>query len=171
MKFDEDTCPLGDNGLTDRLHGTKFSSKTLTKFDGNTPTILLSRCNLPVHHDPSPALRHSIKSPSINPKSRFVSPPQEYTALHQHGNFEGNCGASGAIANAHKFELEGEREIEKLQGKPSLHSMNERLVTGKINVTWKDSYELNDIVDTQGYLSVNDRQLLETSDKEGNRKN
>lgn len=43
--------------------------------------------------------------------------------------------------------------------------MNERLLADKIIVTWKDGHKLNDIVDTQGYLSVNDRQLLETSDK------
>lgn len=32
---------------------------------------LLSLRNRPIHHDPSPAFKHSIKSPSIKPKSRF----------------------------------------------------------------------------------------------------
>lgn len=38
-----------------------------------------------------------MRSPSTNPKSRFVSPPHEYTARHQQGNFLGNGGASGAM--------------------------------------------------------------------------
>ncbi len=60
----------------------------------------LSRRNLPIHHDPSPALRHSIKSPSTNPRSRFVSPPQEYIALHQHGNLVGRPdGAADGIVD------------------------------------------------------------------------
>lgn len=58
-------------GLETLLAGRKLSSSTCTKFDGNNPTILLSRRNLPIHHDPSPAFRHSIKSPSTNPRSRF----------------------------------------------------------------------------------------------------
>lgn len=83
----------GGRGLTERVAGTKSSSRTFTKFDGNTPTMRLSRRKRPVHHDPSPALRHSIRSPSINPKSCFDSPPHEYTARHQHGNLVGSSGA------------------------------------------------------------------------------
>ncbi len=57
----------------------------------------LSLRKRPIHHDPSPALRHSIKSPSTKPRSRFVSPPQEYVALHQHGNRVGRAGAVVAM--------------------------------------------------------------------------
>lgn len=59
------------NGLALRL-GWKFSSRSFTKFEGNSPTMRLSRLNRPIHHDPSPALRHSIRSPSMKPRSRFV---------------------------------------------------------------------------------------------------
>lgn len=58
-------------GLVDLLIGLKSSGRTSTKLDGKRPTILLSRRSLPVHHDPSPALRHSIRSPSMKPRSRF----------------------------------------------------------------------------------------------------
>jgi hypothetical protein len=58
-------------GLDILLAGRKLSSSTSTKFDGNTPIIRLSRLSRPVHHDPSPALRHSMRSPSTNPRSRF----------------------------------------------------------------------------------------------------
>jgi len=49
--------------------------------------------NLPIHHRPSPAFNASIKSPSMKPRSFFVSPPQEYVAWHQHGNRAGIEGA------------------------------------------------------------------------------
>lgn len=58
-------------GLVDRLTGRKSSGRTSTKLEGNKPTIRLSLRSLPVHHDPSPALRHSIRSPSMKPRSRF----------------------------------------------------------------------------------------------------
>ena len=64
-------------GLTVRVTGTKSSLSTWTKLDGKRPIIRRSRRRRPVHHCPSPALRHSIKSPSTNPRSFFVSPPQE----------------------------------------------------------------------------------------------
>lgn len=59
-------------GLTDLLVGRKVSGSTWTKLLGNTPTVRRSRKSRPVHHDPSPALRHSIRSPSMKPRSRFV---------------------------------------------------------------------------------------------------
>ena len=107
---------LGDRsgiGLEALLAGRKLSSRTSTKFDGNNPIIRLSLRSLPIHHDPSPALRHSIKSPSTNPRSRLdcilisigylqalqpaqhTSPPQLYTARHQHGNRVGRACGSG----------------------------------------------------------------------------
>lgn len=64
-------------GVAVRLTGTKSSPSTSTKLDGKRPIIRLSRRSLPVHHCPSPALRHSIRSPSTNPRSFFVSPPHE----------------------------------------------------------------------------------------------
>lgn len=69
--------PASTIGLVSRLTGTKSSLKSSTKLDGNSPTARLSRRNRPIHHCPSPAFKHSIKSPSTNPKSRVVSPPQE----------------------------------------------------------------------------------------------
>jgi hypothetical protein len=84
--------------VVDRWTGTKSSPSTVTKFEGKSPIIRLSRRRRPIHHEPSPALRHSIRSPSTKPKSLFDSPPQEYTARHQHGNFVGSCGGSGAMA-------------------------------------------------------------------------
>jgi hypothetical protein len=107
---------LSGIGLEARLAGRKLSSRTWTKFEGNTPSMRLSRHNLPVHHDPSPAFRHSIKSPSTKPRSRFdyitsvrigldcqhaalpTSPPHEYVALHQHGNLVGNAEGAGTMA-------------------------------------------------------------------------
>ena len=74
--------------------GWKDSSSTLTKLLGNRPTTRGSLRNRPIHHSPSPALRASIRSPSMNPRSFLVSPPQEYVALHQQGKRGGNsCGA------------------------------------------------------------------------------
>lgn len=61
---------LTGSGLVDRLTGRKWSGRTSTKLEGKTPTVLLRR-NLPVHHDPSPAFRHSIRSPSTKPRSRW----------------------------------------------------------------------------------------------------
>jgi hypothetical protein len=84
-------------GLAARLVGRKVSSRTMTKFEGKRPIMRLSRLSLPIHHDPSPALRHSMRSPSIKPRSLSVSPPQEYTARHQQGNRVGNSGATLAI--------------------------------------------------------------------------
>lgn len=86
-------CDCPGIGLAARLVGWKLSSSTITKLEGNNPIMRLSRLNLPIHHDPSPALRHSIRSPSMNPRSRPVSPPQEYTARHQQGNRVGRSGA------------------------------------------------------------------------------
>ena len=65
--------------------GVNDSSSTVTKFEGNRPMARGSRLSLPIHHDPSPAFSASIKSPSMKPRSFFVSPPHEYVALHQHG--------------------------------------------------------------------------------------
>jgi hypothetical protein len=67
-------CLLG-RGLALRLalgKGWNVSGRTSTKFEGNRPTMRLSRLKRPIHHEPSPALRHSMRSPSINPRSRFV---------------------------------------------------------------------------------------------------
>jgi len=58
-------------GLEDLLVGRKLSSRTSTKLEGNNPIDRLSLHSLPIHHDPSPALRHSIRSPSTNPRSRL----------------------------------------------------------------------------------------------------
>ena len=85
-------------GLVARLVGWKLSSRTMTKFEGKRPIMRLSRLSLPIHHDPSPALRHSIRSPSTKPRSRSVSPPHEYTARHQHGNCVGRSGIVFAIS-------------------------------------------------------------------------
>jgi len=94
-------------GLEDLLVGRKLSSRTSTKLEGNNPIDRLSLHSLPIHHDPSPALRHSIRSPSTNPRSRLdyftvsilrvlefqmqshTSPPKLYTARTQQGNREG----------------------------------------------------------------------------------
>lgn len=51
--------------------GRKSSGSTSTKLDGKEPTVLRSRNSLPTHHEPSPAFKHSIKSPSMNPRSCF----------------------------------------------------------------------------------------------------
>lgn len=59
-------------GLPLRFHGWKSSLRSSTKFEGKRPTMRLSRFNRPIHHDPSPALRHSIRSPSMKPRSRLV---------------------------------------------------------------------------------------------------
>jgi hypothetical protein len=69
--------------------GWKPSSRTLTKFEGNIPIALGSRRSRPIHQRPSPAFSASIRSPSTKPRSRFVSPPQEYVALTQQGNRAG----------------------------------------------------------------------------------
>lgn len=74
-------------GVALRLLGAGWndSSRTCTKLEGKRPTALGSRRSLPIHHCPSPALRASIRSPSMKPKSFLVSPPHEYVALHQQG--------------------------------------------------------------------------------------
>lgn len=72
--------------------GRNDSSRTLTKLLGNRPTALGSLRSLPVHHRPSPAFRASIRSPSMNPRSFLVSPPQEYVARHQQGKLGGRSG-------------------------------------------------------------------------------
>lgn len=76
------------SGVTLRLFGAGWndSSSTCTKLDGKRPTALGSRRKRPIHQDPSPALRASMRSPSMKPRSFLVSPPHEYVALHQHGN-------------------------------------------------------------------------------------
>ena len=88
---------MAGKGLGARLVGWKLSSSTMTKFDGNKPIMRRSRRSLPIHHDPSPALRHSMRSPSMKPRSLSVSPPHEYTARHQHGNRVGRPGEVFAI--------------------------------------------------------------------------
>jgi hypothetical protein len=92
-------CCSPGMGLVARLVGRKLSSRTMTKFEGKRPIMRLSRLSLPIHHDPSPALRHSIRSPSTKPRSRSVSPPHEYTARHQQGNRVGRSGAVLAIVH------------------------------------------------------------------------
>lgn len=67
-------------GLADLLVGLKFSGISSTKLEGKTPIALLSRHSLPVHHEPSPALRHSIRSPSMKPRSRLFC---KYTRIGQ----------------------------------------------------------------------------------------
>ena len=69
--------PANTIGLVSRLIGTKSSPMSSTKLEGNNPTARLSRRKRPIHHCPSPAFRHSIKSPSTKPRSRVVSPPHE----------------------------------------------------------------------------------------------
>jgi hypothetical protein len=70
---DMDPRPFCDvNGLALRFHGWKSSASSSTKLDGNRPTMRLSRFKRPIHHEPSPALRHSMRSPSMNPRSRLV---------------------------------------------------------------------------------------------------
>lgn len=65
----------GGSGLVVRITGRKLSSSNCTKFEGKRPIALLSLCRRPIHQDPSPALRHSIRSPSTNPRSLLLSPP------------------------------------------------------------------------------------------------
>jgi hypothetical protein len=92
MLFLGECCEI--DGL--RLFGAGWndSSRTLTKLEGNRPTARGSLRSRPIHHCPSPAFSASIRSPSMKPKSFFVSPPQEYVALHQ----QGNIGRSSGIA-------------------------------------------------------------------------
>jgi hypothetical protein len=66
------TVPAVVIGLALRLHGWKSSGSSSTKLEGKRPTMRLSRFRRPIHHEPSPALRHSIRSPSMKPRSRFV---------------------------------------------------------------------------------------------------
>lgn len=47
-------------GLPFREGGREPLSRTLTKLQGNFPMLLGSRLRRPVHHEPSPALRHSM---------------------------------------------------------------------------------------------------------------
>lgn len=54
------------------FHGWKSSASSSTKLLGNSPTMRRSRFNRPIHHEPSPALSTSIRSPSMNPRSRLV---------------------------------------------------------------------------------------------------
>lgn len=77
-------------GLVVLLTGRKSSGSTSTKFEGNRPTILLSRRSLPIHHEPSPALRHSINSPSMKPRSRFDC--EGVKALRQYVSICTGCG-------------------------------------------------------------------------------
>lgn len=83
-------------GLEARFVGRKPSPRTCTKLEGKTPTCLF-RYNLPVHHCPSPAFSASIKSPSMNPRSRFDSPLNEYIAFVHIGNRVGSPGACVAM--------------------------------------------------------------------------
>ena len=87
-----DACVIGEGFLLTGA-GWKLSSSTLTKLLGNSPMARGSLRNLPIHQEPSPALRASIRSPSMNPRSFFVSPPHEYVAWHQHGKRAGIGGA------------------------------------------------------------------------------
>jgi hypothetical protein len=70
--FCRDTPPAPFIGLALRFHGWKSSLRSSTKLDGNRPTARLSRFSRPIHQAPSPALMTSIRSPSMNPRSRFV---------------------------------------------------------------------------------------------------
>lgn len=70
--------------------GWNDSSSVFTKLLGNRPMARGSLRSRPIHHEPSPALRASIKSPSMKPRSFFVSPPHEYVARHQQGNLGGS---------------------------------------------------------------------------------
>lgn len=65
----------GGIGLVVRVTGRKLSSSNCTKLEGKRPIALLSLCRRPIHQDPSPALRHSIRSPSTKPRSLLLSPP------------------------------------------------------------------------------------------------
>jgi hypothetical protein len=62
--------------------GDQPSGRSFTKLLGNNPTILLSLLSLPIHHDPSPAFRHSMRSPSMKPRSRFVCPLSVYITYY-----------------------------------------------------------------------------------------
>ena len=80
LNVDGDLCGLvaglllrvKDEALREMGIGWKLSSRTLTKLEGNSPTARLSRRSLPVHHEPSPAFKHSMRSPSMNPRSRLL---------------------------------------------------------------------------------------------------
>jgi hypothetical protein len=69
--FDLDGAATVVGGETLRRMGAgwNFSSRTWTKLEGNRPTMRRSRLSRPIHQDPSPALRHSIRSPSMKPRS------------------------------------------------------------------------------------------------------
>lgn len=116
-------------GLDARLTGWKLSSSTLTKFDGKSPTARLSLRKRPVHHEPSPALRHSIRSPSTNPRSLFDSPPHEYVALHQQGNRVGRLGATCAIVDvvvaSYSSVYDETRRLENYQQLPARRERSE----------------------------------------------
>lgn len=88
-----------------RLMGFGKSSRTATKLEGNEPMYRLSLCSRPIHHWPSPRFRHSISSPSINPRSVFFSPPQEYKARHRKGSFVGtlDCDIMASIHHSQCF--------------------------------------------------------------------
>lgn len=58
--------------LRPEAHGWKSSLSSSTKLLGNSPTMRRSRFSRPIHHEPSPALSTSIRSPSMNPRSRLV---------------------------------------------------------------------------------------------------
>ena len=91
---------LAGIGLETRLTGWKLASNTCTKFDGKSPIARLSLRNRPIHQEPSPAFKHSMRSPSTKPRSRFDSPPHEYVARHQQGNRVGRLGAACSMIAA-----------------------------------------------------------------------
>ena len=56
-----ESMPLrGGRGLAVRVEGIESWSRTLTKFEGNCPTMRRSLLSLPVHQEPSPAFKHSM---------------------------------------------------------------------------------------------------------------
>src|SRR3569833_1170837 len=71
VPFGDGVLLPGGRGLTDLLVGRKYSGRSLTKLEGDCPTTLRSRYRRPTHHRPSPAFKHSIRSPSNKPRSVF----------------------------------------------------------------------------------------------------
>lgn len=105
----------------------------------------LSLRKRPIHQDPSPAFRHSMRSPSTNPRSLFDSPPQEYVARHQQGNRVGRLGATCAIIDAARMIVsDNVRVIENVgETNDNLHLMEwpngqylERRVGGRYEKQW-----------------------------------
>lgn len=101
-------------GLVVLLTGRKSSGRTSTKFEGNRPTILLSRRSLPIHHEPSPALRHSISSPSIKPRSRFDC--ECVKAMRQHVSLWTGCGLQASSTYLSAVRVDGPAPAREARG-------------------------------------------------------